>query len=502
MVLKGKIIGRLWSEIHQSFFVVVGASGIIIGAILALVFRVNYFSSPVWIVLVFILFIIAFFKPKVAFLLIALVAGMIVMFFRVANELIDADYVRQLYGQTVLISGVIEGDPEIDEAKVKFRLNNLEFGEEKIKKAGSIYITGGKSTDLKRDDKVIVEGKLSEGFGVYVGYMYLPEIRDWGRPSPGNYILEIRDWFSERVSSLIPEKESKLGLAYLLGNKTGLDDRLSEELRMVGLVHIVVASGAHLSIIVEIMKKIFGKISRFSGLLFSILFILFFMTIVGWTPSILRAGTMSILMLIFWYSGRKVEPWRIILIVAAFTLIINPMYIINLGWLLSFASFSGIMVLGPILIKFFYGNRRMGFIAQIIITTIAATLMTLPITLYYYGQFSLISVFANLLILPTLSYAMGLVFLTGLVYGISFIDMVASFLTTKLLDYHILVVNLFSSMEQLLIKIDKYNAWVFLLYIPVTIIIVIAAIMRRRKLKRRFYVIIKGNDPSEMTFVG
>ena len=95
------------------------------------------------------------------------------------------------------------------------------------------------------------------------------------------------------------------------------------------------------------------------------------------------------------------------------------------------------MVLGPRLSKFFYGEKKPGFIAEIIITTISATLMTLPIVLYFYGTISLISVVANLLILPTLGYAMGLIFLTGVVAGIPVIEMIVAWLGTRLLDFHI-----------------------------------------------------------------
>ena len=62
-----------------------------------------------------------------------------------------------------------------------------------------------------------------------------------------------------RVKSQIPEEQADLGLSYLLGMKAGLSEKLDENLRVVGLTHIVVASGAHLAILVEVVKKIFGK---------------------------------------------------------------------------------------------------------------------------------------------------------------------------------------------------------------------------------------------------
>ena len=109
----------------------------------------------------------------------------------------------------------------------------------------------------------------------------------------------------------------------------------------------MVASGAHLAILVEVAKKIFGKFSRFAGLGFSMIFIVLFMMMVGWTPSIMRAGVMTILSLVCWYVGRKMSPMRIILLVAAGTLLVNPNFVVNMGWLLSFASYAGITVVGP-----------------------------------------------------------------------------------------------------------------------------------------------------------
>ena len=466
-----KLLGK---SLHQSYFVVAMCVGIVVGTILGLVFRINFFASSIWIGLVVGLMIFVYFQPKLIFIVIALISGMILAFFRCSEELGGENYIRQFYGQTVVVKGVIDGDPETDESGTKFKLKDLRFGEngEYITK-GNLYISEYKNEELARGDSVVLSGKLAEGFGTYAGYMYKPEIKNWIRPDPGDLVLNIRNWFAERIEKLVPDPQVKLGLSYLLGMKAGLPDDLDENLRVVGLVHIVVASGAHLSILVNIARKIFGRLSRFSGLLFSILFVIFFMTMVGWTPSIMRAGIMTILTLLAWYVGRKFAPWRIILLVAAGTLIVNPMFIINLGWLLSFTSFTGIMVLGPRFARFFYGEKKPGFVAEVIITTVAATIMTLPIILYFYGTVSLISVIANLLILPTLPYAMGLVFLAGVVAGIPIAETIVGFVATKLLDFHIMIVEFFGGMKSFLIEIEPYQVWVFGIYVFVFVLILI-----------------------------
>ena len=463
-----KILQTLARPIHQSYFVVAFCIGIVAGTILAISLRINFFASPLWLAAVAAALVIAYLKPRAALIIIAVIAGMLLSFFRAATELAGEDYIHQFYNQTITVTGTIDGDPNHDEAATKFKIKNLKFGENGERATtGNLYISIKPNETLHRSDQVTLTGKLLNGFGTYASFMYQPKITKISRPDPGDFILKIRDWFAARVTSQIDTPESNLGLSYLLGMKTGLPDDLSNNLRLVGLVHIVVASGAHLSILVEIARKIFGKISRFSGLLFSALFVVLFMAMIGFTPSIMRAGIMAILTILAWYVGRKLAPWRLILIVAATTLIIDPMFLINLGWLLSFASFAGIMMLGPRLSNFLYGDHQPKFIASIIITTVSATLMTLPITLYYFGTFSLISVIANLLILPTLPLAMGLTFLTGAVANIPLLNALIAFATTKLLDFHILVAEFFAQQKSFIITIDPYQPQLFLLYIPI-----------------------------------
>ncbi|MBR3324334.1 ComEC/Rec2 family competence protein [Candidatus Saccharibacteria bacterium] len=373
-------------NLHQSWGLVMLCVGIVLGMILGVILRINYFGAWWWVLLVIGVFVLMYLKPRFLTVGMCLIAGMVLAFFRV----------------TV----VLASDAEVE-------------------------------------------------LGVDAGTEEL--------------VASTRGWLAERIELALPKREAKLGMSYLLGMKNEIDKELSKNLKAVGLTHIVVASGAHLSILVGIARKIFGRISRFSGLLFSVLFILFFMCMVGWTPSILRAGVMSILTLFSWYVGRKIAPWRLILMTAAFTLMLNPMFLMSLGWLLSFASYAGIMILGPELSRFFYREKKPGFLASVILTTVAATLMTLPITLYYFGQVSLISVMANLLILPTLSYAMGLVFLAGIFYGLPGVGMMVGFLAEKILDFHISVVEWFGEMEQFLIQIDLYEPRVFLLYLTILV---------------------------------
>ncbi len=289
-----------------------------------------------------------------------------------------------------------------------------------------------------------------------------------------------KSWLTERIHAEIPEEEANLGVAYLLGEKDGLSEQFKEYLQVAGLSHVVVASGAHLSIIVAFVRKIFGRISRKTGLTFALIFVLIFMALIGWTPSILRAGIMTILTLSAWYNGRKFQPWRLILITAAITLLINPTFITNLGWQLSFASYAGIMLLGPIVISYCYGEKKPGFVGSMVITTISASLLVAPISLFYFGSLSLISIAANILILPTLSVAMGLVFATGLFAGVPFISVAVGWLSKLLLDFHMFIIEFLGTKKYFLITIPRGQAWVFLLYLLFLAPFLISYIKRRK----------------------
>lgn len=299
------------------------------------------------------------------------------------------------------------------------------------------------------------------GAGLIIGFVRSGEIS----PELGlNEAAAVRDWFATRIQNSLPADEASLGMAYLMGVKENLAKSFTESLRVAGLTHVVVASGTHLSILIGAARKAFGKISRRAGLVFALIFIFGFAAIVGFSPSILRAGLVSALSLMAWYTGRKFAPWRIILLAATITLLINPAFLTNLGWQLSFASYAGIMIISPLLTHYFYGRKKPGFLARTLLATLSATLMTAPISLYHFGSLSIVAFAANLIILPTLPYVMGITFAAG-VLGIPIISMVAEFC----LKFHITAINFFGEQRMFLIEIPPKDLKILLLYIPILI---------------------------------
>ncbi len=460
------------------------AGGIVGGVMLGLVFRTGVFNSLWWVVLVLLLMTMALFRPCVVMAVVVLVAGMILGLFRVSGETLGQEVLAGLVGKNVEVSGVVRDDPDKDGRSYTLKLSELCVSERCFD--GSMYVSLYSAEEIQRSDIITVSGKVSGGFGVFGGTMYRANLVRIVHAGESDLLLTTRNWFSGRVQENLPEEESRLGLAYLLGMKNGLSDELAEVLRVVGLTHLVVASGTHLSIIVGFVRKIFCKVSRFAGLFFSILLILGFAGMIGWTASITRAALVTIFSLAAWYVGRRFAAWRLILIVMAITLMIDPMFVVNVGWLLSFGAYVGITIVQPHLVRIFYGKKKPPGVSGIILVTISATITCAPILLYFFGSISIISLLANLLILPTMPIVMGLVFATGVASFWPVLGFLLGKVTAFLLDFHLLVMNFLGQQKMFLITIEKNQPLVFLLYVPIVIFLIAVAISKNIHVGRNY----------------
>lgn len=454
------------TKIHPSYSLIFFLIGIIIGDIFSLVSRQVFITSPIWLVFAGLALLITFFRPVVPMLLLSFFAGFICINYRASFDLAGQDYFNSLVGQTITVTGIISEDPDTSESRTALRLTNLTTTSSI---PGTLYVQLPVNKTLQRSDTLTISGKISAGFGTFAAVIYRPSIKNITKTEPGDVFLKIRNWFAGNITKYLSDEESALGLGYLLGMRSSLPSGMAETLKIVGLTHIIVASGANLSILIGFSRKWFGKISRFTGLFLSVFLVLGYVSIVGLAPSMTRAGFVSILSLFAWYVGREFKPWRILLIVAAATILISPMYIIDLGWLLSFASFAGIMIFGPILTSFFYGDKEPNIFAATILETLSASLLCIPILLYFFGTMSLISLIANLLILPTISAAMALTFATGTLFFLPPLAAIFGKLSSLLLEYHLFIINFFGSQHLFLLEIPAGDPRIFLLYLPVAL---------------------------------
>jgi len=140
-----------------------------------------------------------------------------------------------------------------------------------------------------------------------------------------------------------------------------------------------------------------------------------FLLITGSSPPIVRAAIISLLSIGAWYYGHSIKPLVLLLLAAAVTVIANPIYLWgNVSWYLSFLAFFGVLVVAPLITKRLIGNKEPKVLTGILIESACASLMVLPYILFVFGQMSLVSLPANVLVIPFIPLAMLLSLGAGL----------------------------------------------------------------------------------------
>ena len=294
----------------------------------------------------------------------------------------------------------------------------------------------------------------------------------------------VKKEFKNASKKFISDEVVGLSFGYLLGEKSELPAGVEEKMKAVGLAHIIVVSGTHLSIIISASRKIFEKVSRFAALYFSIFLLILYVSLIGWSPSTIRASFVAILSIVAWFFGREQRVSRTVLLTLAFCLSVNPYFLTNVSFQLSMLAYSGVVVIMPKMIRYFYGRDKPGFFGSIILSSLSAIIACLPIQLYYFGSMNLIAILANLLILPTVSFAMGLGFLTGL-FGLIHFDFLAmgfGGLTEFVLSYHIKVIAFLEDKSEFLFEFQKNNPIFLGLYLVIIVSLTIVSIHENVKI--------------------
>ena len=167
-----------------------------------------------------------------------------------------------------------------------------------------------------------------------------------------------------------------------------------------------------------------------------------------------RAGLVAGLSLWAWYYGRTFHPVTLLLLAASITAMVYPPYTWgDIGWALSFAAFAGVIILAPLLQAYFYGDKKPTFVGRIVIETASAQLATLPIMLSVFGQFSIIALLSNVLILSLVPLAMLLSFIAGLTQIVfPVLGAICAWPVQVLLGYMVWVVNWTASLPWAQIK--------------------------------------------------
>ena len=235
-----------------------------------------------------------------------------------------------------------------------------------------------------------------------------------GEPGWSEFPGMLRQKLKGRIDSAFPEDTRGFARALLLGDKTELAYETSLAFRISGVSHIVAVSGLHVSILFALVYGVTGNRRFLTGLI-GIPLVLLFAAVAGFTPSVTRAAVMQVVMMLALMVRREYDPPTALAVAVLVILGANPLTIASVGFQLSVGSVAGIYL--------FYGKvrkylaSRLGSLtkgktlwakllrgmASSVAVSLSAAVLTTPLVAYYYGLVSLVSLIANLLVVPVIS---------------------------------------------------------------------------------------------------
>ena len=334
--------------------------------------------------------------------------GLIVGVWRGHANLQDHMRLQSLIGQKINITAIVADDPATNANGImSFGLQNIRTNGKTIPGSLQVYTY---PLRVHRGFQLQLTGKVKPGFGKYVAELVYPKTIIVS--SHQSELELIRQRFFAGIKTALSEPAASFGLGLLVGIRALIPKPLQAELALVGLSHLVAVSGYNLTIIVRAVERLLIRFGRGIALIASLWMIGGFLAVTGASSSVVRAAVVSILMLMATYYGRQFRPLVLILLAAAGTALAKPDYLTDLGWLLSFLAFYGILVLAPAIWQRFGEPKSILF--KLLIESICAQILTIPLILFTFGQLSSVSPITNLLILPLVPVAMLVCFVAGL----------------------------------------------------------------------------------------
>ena len=213
----------------------------------------------------------------------------------------------------------------------------------------------------------------------------------------------LKERLAQGINLSLPEPHASVIRGIVLGDGRGIPEHYNTVFANLGLTHIIAVSGSHLAVVFALVfaALLAMGIRRQKTFWPAAAIIAGYVVLVGAPASAVRSAIMILAALYAMSLGRLAAIKNVLAFTAALMLMVNPFTLLDdIGFQLSFASVLGLAYLLPLLDYQTRSWPEWGGAKEIIMVTISAQIATLPLILYYFGRLSLLSLPANLLILP------------------------------------------------------------------------------------------------------
>lgn len=354
-------------------------------------------------------------------------------------NLSEADAVLlSVVGNASHYSGIVIDEPDVREGKTHLTVELRTEGESPSRAvAARVLVIVNRFPEYHYGDQIALDGKLvfpkvlTEKDGRVFDYpqylrtkgirfqMIFPKITIM-MSGQGNAVMSklfaIKSGFEQAIAQALPSPQSALLSGLLLGGKQSLGAVWLERFQVAGIVHIIVLSGYNMTIVAEWLVVMFRSFGFYGSLSAGSVGIILFALMTGGGATVLRAAIMALIVLLAKATGRNYDMGRALLLAAALMVMQNPSILLfDPSFQLSFLASLGLIYVSPIVERRTKLFHSMPMLREVFVSTVATQVVVLPLLLYQTGMFSLVSLPANLLVLPLIPLTMFSGFIAGLI---------------------------------------------------------------------------------------
>ncbi|HEY9003217.1 MAG TPA: ComEC/Rec2 family competence protein [Mucilaginibacter sp.] len=234
-----------------------------------------------------------------------------------------------------------------------------------------------------------------------------------------SYSLGLRQRLVEKFKRHMYTPEAvTVASTLILGYKADLSNDVLQAYSKTGTIHVLSVSGAHVAILFLVLDFMLGFLNRFRygktiKAVLVIIIIWYYSLLTGFSPAVCRAAVMISMIIIGKTYSRYINTLNILAISAFGLLLYNPYFILDVGFQLSYLAVAGLVIFQPIVYKWInIDNKWLDKLWAACSISIAAQVITFPLSAYYFHQFPVYFLISNLfIIIPS-----ELIMIAGLAY--------------------------------------------------------------------------------------
>lgn len=359
--------------------------------------------------------------------------GLIALFF-IGNGfyfLGESCYKVDSYNNKVSVVGRVSDNYDKDEYVYNIILDDVKINGNKEKNI-SIKISNDFSQEIEIGDIIAVECNV-EKINLFTlrnfnSFYYRNNIAYSAKIDMKNIVIsqgylkldeKIRQSIKKQLYNNMSEENAGMSYAVLFGDKSGIDNDTRNDFRNSGIIHILTVSGLHIGFLIALVYGFLKlcRVNRYVNFALTIIFIIIYAYLCNFSPSVVRAGIMGIVMMTANITGRRYDSLNSLGIAGFCICIFSPLSALDSGFLMSVFCVIGISFLysffNSILLKFLPKSA-----SNLISLSFSAQLSILPFLAMFGSIYNFLSVFANLIIVPLFGVIYPFLFVSSIISAI------------------------------------------------------------------------------------